>query len=284
MKFIYLADTHIGASDNMGYYKQTRYLSHFQELIECLGQYIKTSGDIHYIIHGGDIVDQATPELITKATSFFDQLSCPTYLVLGNHDLTAHNSLELWLEYAPQFFPDNRPDFRLVSNGVQLDGLVSNWGKLPAYWSPKERQMPWLTAMQLARIDNLTEGCYVQLIITHSPVYGVPPEQHGGNDIMHAPRGDFSDKLLEHLNQTPLVLGAHNHMNMNIRLNDCNFAAVSAFSEMPFEFKLIEVTPQKLSMQTLQLGNQISFSTEYDFDSTYVQGRQCDRGFEWQLP
>jgi hypothetical protein len=283
MKFIYLADTHIGASNDTGYRKQARYLNHFQELIECLGKYIKTSGDIDYIIHGGDIVDNTTHELIIKATYFFDQLPCPTYLVLGNHDLTVHNSLDMWLEYAPQFFPDGKPNFRLVNNGVQIDALVCNWCELPAYWNPEKQQIPWLSATQLAQITNLKEGCYTQLVITHSPVYGLPPEQHGGNGIMHAPQGGFSEKLLGHLNCTSLVLGAHNHMNMSVKRDDCCFATVAAFSETPFEFKLIEVTPQKLSMQTLQLGHKISFSTEYDIDSAYVQGRQCDRSFKRKL-
>ncbi|MEI6424028.1 MAG: hypothetical protein WCP55_17560 [Lentisphaerota bacterium] len=36
MKFIYLADTHIGASDDKGYRQQLRYVSRISELMDCL--------------------------------------------------------------------------------------------------------------------------------------------------------------------------------------------------------------------------------------------------------
>ena len=183
------------------------------------------------------------------------------------------------MQYAPQFFPDGKPDFRLIYAGVQLDFLLCNWGDNPAYWNAEEPQIPWLSASQLAQVSELEDECLTQVVITHSPLYGLPPEQHGGTGIMHAPAGDFNAKLSEQLKHTSLVLGAHNHMNMSLMEGDCHFATVAAFSETPFEFKLIEVTPHKLSMQTLQLGAQVSFAPEYNADSSYVQGRQCDREF-----
>jgi len=277
MKFIYIADSHIGGSDESGYRKQPRYLRYFQELIDSLGKYIKNRGDIDCIIHGGDMIDKTSPAAISMAVNFFDQLPCPTYLALGNHDLTTPDSIALWMQYAPQFFPDGKPDFRLIFSGVQLDCLACNWGEKPAFWNPQEPQQPWLTTKQLTQISTLEENCFTQLIITHSPVYGLPPEQHGGTGILHAPAGNFNETIDKCLNNTALVLGAHTHMNMCLAKNNCHFVTVAAFSETPFEFKLIEVTPQKLSMQTLQLSNQVSFSTEYDTKSAYVQGRQCDR-------
>jgi 3',5'-cyclic-AMP phosphodiesterase len=284
MKFIYLADTHIGGSDNEGYRKQPRYLANFQEIIDCLAQFINQSGDIDFVIHGGDMIEETTPNIIATSAELFKQLPCPTYLVLGNHDLTTTNSVEQWMQYAPQLFPDGKPDFRLIKDGVQLDVLMCNWGNTPAFWNPEEPQIPWLSDTQLKRISKLNNNCFTQIVITHSPVYGLPPEQHDGSEPMHPPAGDFCEKMSPHLNHTSLVLGAHTHMNMALMKDNCYFATVAAFSETPFEFKLIEATPEKLSMQTLELGSQVTFKTEYDIDSAYVQGRDCDRNLQRKLP
>jgi 3',5'-cyclic-AMP phosphodiesterase len=262
MRFIYLADTHIGGSDNTGYTQQTRYLRYFSEIMACLKNYIKTSGDIDFVMHGGDIIEQTTPETITAAAEFFGQLPCPTYLALGNHDLTDDNSVELWLKYAPQFFPTGNPDFRLTRDGVQLDVLLCNWGVVPALWKPEEAQVPWLSAAQFQQLDTLDSDCSTQLIVTHSPMYGIPPEQHGGTYALHAPVGDFCEKMGKHLQSTALVLGAHTHMNMALKQAGCYFATVAAFSEMPFELKIVEVTHDKLSMKTVNLSSMVSFRGE----------------------
>jgi 3',5'-cyclic-AMP phosphodiesterase len=283
MKFIYLADTHVGGSDNEGYRKQPRYLKYFQEIIECLKNYINDTGDIDFIIHGGDMVDKTTPGTIKASGDFFNQLPCPTYLVLGNHDLTELESISMWLKYAPQFFPEGKVDFRLIKDGVQLDALQCNWCEIPAYWSAGKTQTPWFTSEQFEQISEITPSCHTQIIAFHSPMYGLPTEQHGGTQPSHAPAGDFSKKLSPALVNASLVLGAHNHMNMAIFNNNCHYVTTPGFSEMPFEFKVIEATRQKLSMQTVNLNTVVPFHGEYDFDSTYVQGRSCDRTIELEI-
>ena len=85
------------------------------------------------------------------------------------------------------------------------------------------------------------------------------------------------------LNNASLVLGAHNHMNMALLKDECYYVTTTALSEMPFEFKVIEATREKLSMQTVGLSSLVSFRGKYDFESTYVQGRTCDRNFERKL-
>jgi 3',5'-cyclic-AMP phosphodiesterase len=280
MKFIYLADTHIGGSDSEGYYKQPRYLRYFQQIIKCLKDYIENTGDIDFIIHGGDMVDETTPESIKAAADFFDQLPCPTYLVLGNHDLTEPDSVAMWLKQAPQLFTNGATDFRLIKDGVQLDALLCNWGKTSAYWNPEEPQIPWLSEKQLQQIADLDHDCYRQIIVTHSPVYGLPPEQHGGTEPLHPPAGNLQARLSPVLNNTSLVLGAHNHMNMALLKDNRYYVTTAALSEMPFEFKIIEVTRQKLAMQTIDLSALVPFHGKYDFNATYVQGRTCDRKIE----
>ena len=56
--------------------------------------------------------------------------------------------------------------------------------------------------------------------------------------------------------------------------------AVSALVETPFEFKLIEAGPGHLRLTTHGLLPAAQFGPEYDFNRTYVQGREPDRQFE----
>lgn len=284
MKFIYLADTHISGSDDAGYRKQPRYLKYFPEIIKCLENYIKEAGDIDFIIHGGDMIDKTTPEAIREAADLFGRLPCPTYLALGNHDLTTPDAVEMWLVNAPQFFSEGKTDFRLIKDGVQIDVLLCHWGETPAYWHPDIPQVPWLSPQQIEQIANVDAKCHTRIIVMHSPIYGIPPEQYGGTEPIHAPAGDFCEKLLPIMNNASLVLGAHNHMNMVLTRDGCHYITTAALSETPFEFKVIEVTDQKLSMQTITLNSSVSFRGDYDFEATYVQGRACDRNIESKNP
>ncbi|MDD2479120.1 MAG: metallophosphoesterase, partial [Victivallaceae bacterium] len=87
MKFLYIADTHLGGSDSAGYRQQERYLEYFEHLMAVFTQWIKQRGDIDFVIHGGDMVEDSSAENIVEAVRLFEQLPCPVYLALGNHDL-----------------------------------------------------------------------------------------------------------------------------------------------------------------------------------------------------
>ncbi len=283
MKFIYLADTHIGGRDDEGYRKQPRYLGRFQEILDCLKRFIAESGDIDFVLHGGDMVEETTEKNILAAVEYFNGLPCPTYLTPGNHDLTRHDSIELWLKKAPEFFPGKNVDFRLSQDGVQIDAVMSNWGDVPAYWNPEEPQIPWLSNECIEQVSQISETCLARIIVTHAPVYGLPPEQHGGEGQLHPPLGDFTEKIGKAAKQAPLILGAHNHMNMAFKIHNRYYVTTAALSEMPFEFKVIEANSRSLSMQTVSLNSMVSFRGEYDFNSTCVQGRKCDRQFDMLL-
>jgi DNA repair exonuclease SbcCD nuclease subunit len=280
MKYIYLSDTHIGGTDAQGYVKQPRYLSKYQEIMQGLQKYIQGRGDIDFIIHGGDMVDSTSPKSIQMATDFFDRLQCPTYLALGNHDLTPRDSIKLWLSHAPQFFPSGTIDYRIIKEGVRFDILACNWDGVIGFWDANGQQKPWLTPAQLAQLeDDDEDGIHTQVVVVHSPLYGVPPEQHGGIETLHGPEGDFCVKTLPSLKDSSLVLSGHTHMNMAQEKGGCHYVTTSAFSEMPFDFKVIEITKKGMLMRTISLSSLLPFKGEYDFNACYVQGRLTDRSF-----
>ncbi|KKR04422.1 MAG: hypothetical protein UT30_C0008G0044 [Candidatus Uhrbacteria bacterium GW2011_GWF2_39_13] len=285
MKFIYLADTHIGGSDSEGYRQQPRYLLHISELMECLAGWIEKQKNIDFIIHGGDMVDSSSAENIDAALKFFRQLPCPVHIALGNHDLTSDDAVGYWLNKAPEYFSGNSVNFPFSHDEMDFYFLTCHWGKKPYFWDPAEKQIPYFSASQLEALRKYGTVSKPLFLIVHSPVLGLPCEQSGLKNPLHLPEGDFSmtmRKIADELS-VKAVLGAHNHMNMNVELDGVNYITVSAFTEAPFEFKLFEVTETKLSMKTISMAAEAGFKSDYNFDKTFVQGRLCDRFFERDL-
>ena len=280
MKFLYIADTHIGGSDIEGYKQQERCLKHFDELTGIFAEWIKKQHDIDFVIHGGDVVDESLPENIAKAGKLFERLPCPVYFALGNHDLTENDAVEKWLSAAPGFFNDESVDFSFCRNGVKFDFISCHWGAKAYFWRPDEAQVPYFQEEQTAILGG--ESCKHEILITHAPVFGLPCEQTGLAAPLHPSAGDFSGVIheLAKKHKILLVLGAHTHMNMHLLKDGVHYVTASAFSETPFEFKLFELNDKFFSMETISLADEVSFRANYNFNKTYVQGRACDRSFK----
>jgi hypothetical protein len=284
MKFIYVADTHVGGSDISGYWQQERYLRYFPELFEVFSRWIEQQGNIDFVIHGGDMVDKASPEAITDVAEMFQKLPCPLYFTPGNHDLTEDDSAKSWLEKASDFFNNDGIDFSFCHDNVKFDFISCHWGQKPYFWNPVEAQIPYWETAQTQLLGN--EGSFKhKVIVTHAPVFGLPCTQTGMNEELHPPAGDFSDFIhkLAVKHKVLLVLGAHTHMNMHLCKDGVHYVTVSAFSEVPFEFKVFEISDDDFSMKTIGLADQVNFNFKYNFDKTYIQGRACDRSFEEKL-
>jgi 3',5'-cyclic-AMP phosphodiesterase len=284
MKFLYIADTHVGGSDIKGYRQQERYLKHFSELIDVFGEWIEQQGDVDFIIHGGDMVEKASLENIAEAGRLFNQLPCPLYFTPGNHDLTENDSVRDWLSEAPEFFNNESINFSFCRDNIEFDFISCHWGDKAYYWHPDETQIPYWQADQTDLISNEGDFKY-KIVVTHAPVFGLPCEQTGLDEALHPPQGDFSSVVHELVkkHRTLLVLGAHTHMNMHLSKDGVHYVTGSAFSEMPFEFKVFELNDDLFSMETVSLADKLSFNGKYNFNKTYIQGRTCDRSFKETL-
>ena len=108
-RFIYLADTHIGAGSG-GYIQQPRYVEHMPTLMANLCAWIETDGGIDFVLHGGDMVDHVCEANVRLASELF-ALPVPVYLCLGNHDMDHPKAVDVWLDAAPEFFPTLQTHF-----------------------------------------------------------------------------------------------------------------------------------------------------------------------------
>ncbi len=283
-EFIYLTDTHLGA-DPIGYYQQYSYNKSFTEIIAALKTWIIDNGNIDFILHGGDIIDQTSEANIDLAKKEFSDLPVPLYLCLGNHDLTAINSLNTWLVNAENFFMDNKPCFCLENDLYAVHVMPSYWCETPYYWDREEQNVNFSDEQIQSLEKNLLKYSdkKVQILLTHSPVFGLSAEQTGFDEPYHETKEKYVDIILEIVKRhssLKVVLGAHNHMNMHLQRSNTHFVTASSFSETPFEFKHFKINENGISMSTISLLKNINFIADYDFNKTYVQGRPCDRAFE----
>lgn len=281
MKFVYIADTHIGCREGAGYQMQRRYGgSYTLELFGVLADRVRQEGDVDFVLHGGDAVDEATPENLDLAKALFALMPCPVYLTLGNHDLTESGAREKWFEVAPELFPNGQTEASFVWGGVRFDLLTSHWGKTKYFWNSSEPQIPWFSEEQL-EVLRTGPTSPQRVIISHAPPCGVPLEQTGYEKPIHSPEGDF-ENVVESLCATyapVLWLGAHNHMNLLSTVGKTHRVTCSSLTETPFEFKVFEIREGHVSMKTVSLRDQVSFTGPYDYTKRYVQGREIDREF-----
>jgi hypothetical protein len=213
-------------------------------------------------------------------------LPVPVYLCLGNHDLTATDAAERWLKLAPRFFGNDSPVYTVTADHCVVHVIPNHWCDVPFYWH--ETADARFTAAQVERLshDLATAPHLPHIILTHSPVHGLPVEQTGLREPLHCPDPSFTAQmsaiLAGHKN-AKCVLGAHSHMNMRVDHGGVEFVTVSSFVETPFEFKLFEVTPDSMTMSTVSLKDSLDIDAEYNTAKTFVQGRPVDRLFSRRL-
>lgn len=281
-KFLYLADSHCG-SNPPGYQQQRACPERLSEIIDVLQSYI-VKEKVDFVLHGGDLIDSTSIENIRAGAELFGALEVPVYLCLGNHDLTTPDALQQWLQFAPQLFPNRKPEFSILQSDCAIHVAPNHWGDYAYYWNVDQRMRFDAEQLQFLETALNRNTDRPHLLLTHGPTFGLPPQQTGFDEDYHTPYAEFtktiSDLATRHAHLR-CILGAHNHLNMCIARHETYFVTTSAFAEMPFEVKLFEASREALSMKTVTLGNQMTGKYDYDFDKTFVQGRSVDRGFTW---
>lgn len=283
-RLIYLSDSHLGGTLE-GYHQQMRYAEREGEIVAALQRFIDAQADtapIDLVLHGGDIIDATSDDAIRAAANLFN-LSVTVHLCLGNHDITTRDAVSRWLALAPQLFPDGRPEFTLRFDDCVIHVAPNHWGLEPYVWDSE--QSPRFDESQLAMLaaamDRDTDRPHV--LLTHSPVMGMPEAQSGEAGPLHGSSDAFLAQvrsLVEPREHVRLVLGAHSHMNTCVEGGGVRYVTSSSLIETPFEFKVMELSRSALTMRTHSLDGAMAFRATYDFDRTHVQGRACDRGFE----
>lgn len=281
-RFVFLSDTHIGTTP-IEFQQQPAFPEQIHHLIDALERWLAQEANIDFVLHGGDMLNDASRANIRTASALFKRLSVPVYLCLGNHDLTDPDALAWWLEEAPQFFPQGQPNFVIDRGSIRICVMPNQWDSSPWYWSDVQNPSFTRDQKQWARqLADEPQGPGIRMLVTHSPVYAITCAQTGFAEPYHTPPPSFSSEIRDLSALWPelqCVAGAHSHINSCIHHDELTYVTVSSFVESPFEFKVFEVHEDYIQMTTHNLDGDVGFRSTYNFDKTYVQGRQCDRQF-----
>ena len=280
MKFLLISDSHLG-NPTPGYHHQS-VLPEPEPLFQALAEFV-SENQIDFIFHAGDIIDDGSPEQFSGAVALLKKLPCPVYATPGNHDLMHKNSIQWMVENMPDQFPEGKADYFLIRDGIRFNFLTTNWCSIPAFWDGTHLDSCFHPE-QLRLLDDGPQDL-PGILITHSPVCGLPTAQTGFPRIFHAPPSGFEQQISELTKKKNirLILGGHNHLNLAVKKENYYAVTVSALREMPFEFKLFELNGTHLKMQTCSLDQCSGIHLPYDFNKTHVQGRGCDRVLEIRL-
>ncbi len=137
-----------------------------------------------------------------KMTKELFNLSAPVYFCLGNHDLTAYDSLNLWLKYAPEFFTDNSPNFSIISRNLAIHILPNQWGETPYHWNgsmsphflPEQIKLIFDKEKELASVGTDEK---IHMLCTHNEVMEISAEQTGLDTAIHVPPKSFQNDVNE---------------------------------------------------------------------------------------
>src|SRR5512133_2193809 len=94
MRIAFLTDIHIGATP-AGWQQQPRWCEGIDDVLAAARERMKKIG-VDLVMYGGDLVEEGTRENIEDAVARLDRMGIPSVYCLGNHDLTAEDSLENW--------------------------------------------------------------------------------------------------------------------------------------------------------------------------------------------
>lgn len=289
-RFLYITDTHWGARPNEGYAVQPRDPSKADALYQGLRQWLaQQDPPIDFVLHGGDVINDGTPEQIIDATQKLTALGTRVMVCLGNHDLQQAGSMANWRKHHQGLLPDESGSFAVTFPDCHLYVLNHHWHSIdpPHFWDQSKPQSPVLDDKQRSDFEAFAVNADRPIVLAiHAPVQGVVLTQEGKQVELHPPDPAWRQYILSAIDRfdaIKLVLTAHAHINTLGHEKQCVIAGTSAFSETPYEAKLVALDGKQITIQTLVFGDILKVAGDYRPEKAYAQGNDAQRNLSWAV-
>jgi len=206
-------------------------------ILEKTIEYINSQIKPDFVIHTGDISDRGDLSNLTRAKVLLDRLNCPYYPVMGDHDLGGYsysNFNRFDCNYIKVFgqrnYSFNYQDWHIIILGIYPDDEELNW--LRKDLSENAEKPIILATHRLVIADEFTLWL---------------AKKHLGVELL-MPRAEEVLKILKEYSNIKLVLSGHCHSNFRWKRSGIDFISTAALSEVPHQFKLFQVYPDKITM------------------------------------
>jgi len=257
MRLIHITDPHLSSLDDQAFTRlhgkrRSGYLSwhrnrrheHRPEILEQLTDVVVAHAPDQVLVTG-DLVHIGLESEMREAAQWLRRLGPPenVFLVPGNHDNYAADSLqamrEHWADYLPAGDPqdgDYTSGYPVVRryNGVALVGVNTSC-VTRAFSAAGELGCEQRQRLALALDENTVSGGFTCLLIHHPPFPGMTRKRKALRD---------APQLLELAGQQPpdLVLYGHIHINREeLQLGIHSFCTASASSVHEASFRIIDL-------------------------------------------
>ena len=311
-RFVVISDTHFfapqpGLEDKFYWNRvlQTRSSEIGLSLVETINELAPA-----FVIHCGDITGHCDLENWSFATQLLDELNCPWYAVLGNHDT--------WFPGVRKAFskryglPGGQGHYRRDLAGIRflfldlahwyddqggvspyLDKELADAGKILGM-GPSQEELLWLES----ELANSAEQFVV--LVSHSPLsfkkeYQVATLPKGklapsspialNEFILGTKQRKVIKEMISIYSNVKVAFAGHWHINDVIAQNGVVFCQTASLREFPFEIRVVDVESKRLIIETVSLKNsafrELSFIPEWKND--WISGTPSERNYTVEL-
>ena len=280
-RFIVITDTHFFAHGNGkdGQWWHRTLHSHSQQIAKSI---ISSIGSLQpdFVIHCGDFTGLCDMDNFDHGKNVMDKLGCSWYVVPGNHD-TWHPGVRQAISSLYDLQSEQYSYGRLINdiNFLFLD--TCHWatkdGRVLAYLNKElydtgqivglyipEHELQWLKEQLQCYPDKKV------IIVTHVPIWfkdSYPVKKNWNGEPIKEGKLDLScvidplanvEQLRKIINTSPNIIGTfsgHWHINDITVVDNRFYCMTSSLREWPFEFRLVEINDQKISITTYGLND-----------------------------
>ncbi len=304
ISFAVIADTHFaepGARQDGEWWNKMLF-SHSVEIAKALVTTLNSLSP-DFVIHCGDFTDDSDEENFHFGKGVMDQLSCPYFITLGNHDTWNEGVRDA---VAPVFgLTSGRFHYARTLGGLRFIFLdCASWmskdGKAWEHldWNlyreggylgigPTEEELQWLRR----ELDN--SGNKPVFIVTHMPIHAKPirppsgfrppsPKYHFNEYCVY---NDQLYSIITHYGNVKAVFAGDWHFHDITYHEGILHCTTASLIEFPFELRYVQIRNDRMSITTLGLceDNLREASLVEEWGNQWVVGWEKDREYSISL-